>query len=167
LKQDPVAAGDLLPVDGAHPRHLPEGSRRLGHPARGVEGRGEPALYTGPEWGAFTHIEEESRSRVGLPLSLSIHDKGLTTVIARIGKDAYGRNIPLDTKLQMLRLRRWQIRSSCQSSVNRNLSQAMTELSRLSDRLHTPAPVKEKAAVIYRKTLYQGLIEGRSISAIA
>jgi transcription initiation factor TFIIB len=127
----------------------------------------EPALYTGPEWGAFTHIEEESRSRVGLPLSFSIHDKGLTTVIARIGKDAYGRNIPLDTKLQMLRLRRWQIRSSCQSSVDRNLSQAMTELSRLSDRLHTPAPVKEKAAVIYRKALDQGLVEGRSISAIA
>ena len=66
----------------------------------------------------------------------------------------------------MLRLRKWHIRSRCQSSVDRNLSQAMTELSGLSDRLHTPAPVKGRAAVIYRKALDEGLVEGRSISAI-
>jgi transcription initiation factor TFIIB len=127
----------------------------------------ELILYTGPEWRAFTKSENETRPRVGLPPSFSIHDKGLSTMIGPVYKDAYGRRIPQETRLRMLRLRKWHIRSRCQSSVDRNLSQAMTELSGLSDRLHTPAPVKGRAAVIYRKALDQGLVEGRSISAIA
>ena len=127
----------------------------------------EPTVNTEPEWRAFTKSENETRSRVGLPSSFSIHDKGLSTMIGPVYNDGHGRRIPQENRLQMLRLRKWQIRSRCQSSVDRNLSQAMTELSRLSDRLHTPAPVKEKAAVIYRKALDQGLVRGRSISAIA
>ena len=127
----------------------------------------ESTINDGPEWRAFTPGEKETRSRVGVPLSFAVHDKGLTTVIGRVGKDAYGRNIPLDTKLQMLRLRKWQIRSRVHSSVDRNLAQAMAELDRLSDKLHIPPNIKEKAAVIYRKALDQGLVRGRSISAIA
>jgi transcription initiation factor TFIIB len=127
----------------------------------------ESMINDGPEWRAFTPGEKESRSRVGVPLSFAVHDKGLTTVIGRIGKDAYGRNIPLNTKLQMLRLRKWQIRSRVHSSMDRNLAQAMAELDRLSDKLHIPATIKERAAVIYRKALDTGLVRGRSISAIA
>jgi len=127
----------------------------------------ESIINNGPEWRAFTPGEKESRSRVGVPLSFAVHDKGLTTVIGRIGKDAYGRNIPLNTKLQMLRLRKWQIRSRVHSSTDRNLAQAMAELDRLCDKLHIPANIKERAAVIYRKALDSGLVRGRSISAIA
>ena len=127
----------------------------------------ESMINNGPEWRAFTPGEKESRSRVGVPLSFAVHDKGLATVIGRIGKDAYGRNIPLNTKLQMLRLRKWQIRSRVHSSTDRNLAQAMAELDRLCDKLHIPANIKERAAVIYRKALDSGLVRGRSISAIA
>ncbi len=127
----------------------------------------ESMVSEGPEWRAFTPGEKESRSRVGVPLSFAVHDKGLTTVIGRIGKDAYGRNIPLNTKLQMLRLRKWQIRSRVHSSTDRNLAQAMAELDRLCDKLHIPSTIKERAAVIYRKALDSGLVRGRSISAIA
>jgi transcription initiation factor TFIIB len=42
----------------------------------------------------------------------------------------------------------------------------MAELDRLSDKLHIPSNIKEKSAVIYRKALDQGLVRGRSISAI-
>jgi transcription initiation factor TFIIB len=127
----------------------------------------ESTINKGPEWRAFTQSEKESRSRVGVPLSFSVHDKGLTTMIGRVGRDAFGRKIPLKTKLQMLRLRKWQIRSRVHSSVDRNLAQAMAELDRLTDKLHIPPPIKEKAAVIYRKALDKGLVRGRSISAIA
>jgi len=120
----------------------------------------------GPEWRAFTPTEKDSRSRVGVPLSFAVHDKGLTTMIGRVGRDAFGRKLPMDTKLQMLRLRKWQIRSRVHSSVDRNLAQAMAELDRLSDKLHIPPSIKEKAAVIYRKALDRGLVRGRSISAI-
>jgi len=126
----------------------------------------ETTINEGPEWRAFTPVEKDNRSRVGVPLSYAVHDKGLTTMIGRIGRDAFGRQIPVETKLQMLRLRKWQIRSRVHSSVDRNLAQAMAELDRLSDKLHIPQGIKEKSAVIYRKALERGLVRGRSISAI-
>ena len=126
----------------------------------------ESIINKGPEWRAFTQSEKESRSRVGVPLSFSVHDKGLTTVIGRVGRDALGRKLPLKTKLQMLRLRKWQIRSRVHSSVDRNLAQAMAELDRLTDKLHIPPSIKERAAIIYRKALDKGLVRGRSIAAI-
>jgi transcription initiation factor TFIIB len=43
----------------------------------------------------------------------------------------------------------------------------MAELDRLSDKLYVPGPIKEKAAVVYRKALDKGLVRGRSIAAIA
>ncbi len=121
----------------------------------------------GPEWRAFTQEEKESRSRVGIPTSFSVHDKGLSTSIGRVDRDAFGRKLPLSTRLQMWRLRKWQIRSRVHSSIDRNLAQAMAELDRLSDKVSIPGPVKEKAAVIYRKALDRGLVRGRSIAAIA
>ncbi len=127
----------------------------------------EHAMDRGPEWRAFTKEEKDERGRVGIPISYSIHDKGLSTVIDRVNRDAYGRQLPLSTRLEMLKLRKWQIRTRVHSSVDRNLAQAMAELDRLTDRLHIPAPVKERAAVIYRKALDSGLVRGRSIAAIA
>lgn len=121
----------------------------------------------GPEWRAFTQEEKASRSRVGMPTSYSVHDKGLSTAISQIDRDAFGRKLPLRTRLQMWRLRKWQIRSRVHSSVDRNLAQAMAELDRLSDKVYIPSPIKEKAAVIYRKALDKGLVRGRSIAAIA
>jgi transcription initiation factor TFIIB len=127
----------------------------------------EQMMDKGPEWRAFTQEEKESRSRVGVPTSYSVHDKGLSTAIGRVDRDAFGRKLPLSTRLQMWRLRKWQIRSRVHSSVDRNLAQAMAELDRLSDKAYIPGPVKEKAAVIYRKALDKGLVRGRSIAAIA
>ena len=127
----------------------------------------EQMMDKGPEWRAFTQEEKASRSRVGVPTSYSVHDKGLSTAIGRVDRDAFGRKLPLSTRLQMWRLRKWQIRSRVHSSVDRNLAQAMAELDRLSDKAYIPSSVKEKAAVVYRKALDKGLVRGRSIAAIA
>jgi transcription initiation factor TFIIB len=127
----------------------------------------EQMMDKGPEWRAFTQEEKASRSRVGVPTSYSVHDKGLSTAISQVDRDAFGRKLPLSTRLQMWRLRKWQIRSRVHSSVDRNLAQAMAELDRLSDKAYIPPPIKEKAAVIYRKALDKGLVRGRSIAAIA
>jgi transcription initiation factor TFIIB len=120
----------------------------------------------GPEWRAFTQEEKASRSRVGVPTSYSVHDKGLSTAISQVDRDAFGRKLPLSTRLQMWRLRKWQIRSRVHSSIDRNLAQAMAELDRLSGKVYIPRPIKEKAAVIYRKALDKSLVRGRSIAAI-
>jgi transcription initiation factor TFIIB len=120
---------------------------------------GEVAISERPEW---TDEEgSESRSRVGTPISFSLHDKGLTTTIGREGKDTLGRELPLNTKLQMSRLRKWQGKSA-----DRNLDQAMAELDRLADKLHIPESIKEKAAIVYRRALKKGLVRGRSIAAM-
>jgi transcription initiation factor TFIIB len=123
-------------------------------------------LDKGPEWRAFTLQEKASRSRVGAPTSYSIHDKGLSTTISQIDRDAFGRKLPISTRLQMWRLRKWQIRSRVHSSIDRNLAQAMGELDRLSGAVYIPPQIKEKAALIYRKALDKGLVRGRSINSI-
>ena len=127
----------------------------------------EQMLDKGPEWRAFTQQEKASRSRVGMPTSYSIHDKGLSTTISQVDRDAFGRKLPLSTRLQMWRLRKWQIRSRVHSSTDRNLAQAMSELDRLSGKVTVSPPIKEKAALVYRKALDKGLVRGRSIAAIA
>ncbi len=127
----------------------------------------EQMLDKGPEWRAFTQQEKASRSRVGMPTSYSIHDKGLSTTISQIDRDAFGRKLPQSTRLQMWRLRKWQIRSRVHSSVDRNLAQAMSELERLSSKVNISPPIREKAALVYRKALDKGLVRGRSINAIA
>jgi transcription initiation factor TFIIB len=127
----------------------------------------EQMLDKGPEWRAFTQEEKASRSRVGMPTSYSVHDKGLSTTISQVDRDAFGKKLPLSTRLQMWRLRKWQIRSRVHSSIDRNLAQAMAELDRLAGKVYIPPPIKEKAAVIYRKALDKGLVRGRSINAIA
>ena len=126
----------------------------------------EQTMDKGPEWRAFTQEEKASRSRVGMPTSYTIHDKGLSTTISQVDRDAMGRKLPQSTRLQMWRLRKWQIRSRVHSSVDRNLSQAMSELERLSSKVSITPPLKEKAALIYRKALDKGLVRGRSINAI-
>jgi transcription initiation factor TFIIB len=127
----------------------------------------EQMMDKGPEWRTYTSEEKASRSRVGMPTSYSIHDKGLSTTISQIDRDAFGRKLPMSTRLQMWRLRKWQIRSRVHSSNDRNLAKAMAELERLSSMISISPPIKEKAAVAYRKALDKGLVRGRSINAIA
>lgn len=126
----------------------------------------EQTMDKSPEWRAFTKEEKASRSRVGRPASYAIYDKGLSTTISQIDRDALGRKLSLSTRLQMWRLRKWQIRSRVHSSADRNLAQAMSELDRLSDKTYIPPAIKEKAAVIYRKAFDKGLVRGRSIAGI-
>ncbi len=114
-----------------------------------------------PEWRAFSREERERRERTGAPLSESVHDRGLSTVI---GKPRAGAT--QEQKELAARIKKWQKRSRIHSSSDRNLIQAMGELSRLSEKIHTPASIKERAAVIYRRALDKDLVRGRSIAAI-
>lgn len=49
-------------------------------------------VQQGPEWRAFTPEEREKRSRVGGPLSPTVHDRGLTTIIDWRDRDASGKS---------------------------------------------------------------------------
>ena len=126
----------------------------------------DPTIDTGPEWRAFSPKEKKNRTRVGLPLSFSLPDKGLSTMIGPLGRDALGKRLPRDTMNMMFRLKKWNKRSLGNASENRNLSQAMRELQKSSEKLHVPSIVQERAALIYRKALSRGFVRGRSISSM-
>ena len=162
-------------TDDQSPSVCPEcGSRKIiqdcGSGETVCEGCGlviaESTIDPGPEWVAYTQNEKKTRTRVGRPMSFSVHDKGLSTMIGPIGRDAMGRRIPRDTRDKMFRLRKWNKRSMRTASENRNLSQAMSELQKISEKLHVPSIVRERAALIYRKALKMGVVRGRSISSM-
>jgi transcription initiation factor TFIIB len=125
----------------------------------------ENTVHLGAEWRSFTPQERMSKARTGAPTKYSDHAKGLSTLF-RVDRDAFGRPLSPKVKKQMWRLRRWHIRSSFHASRDRNLSHAMNELQRLSEKLHIPSSVQEMASVIYRKALKKDLVRGRSIAAI-
>ncbi|BBD73894.1 transcription initiation factor IIB [Sulfodiicoccus acidiphilus] len=126
----------------------------------------DKVIDQGPEWRAFTAEEKEKRSRVGGPLNQTIHDRGLSTMIDWRDKDAMGRSLEPKRRLEVLRWRKWQIRARIQSSVDRNLAQAMNELERIGNLLGLPKSVKDEAATIYRKAVERGLVRGRSIESV-
>jgi len=124
----------------------------------------EENIDSGPEWRAFTLSEKDERSRVGLGASLTLYDKGLSTVFSGY-RDAKGKRLDTQTMTQMDRLRRYDNRTKMDDTWRRNLSIAMAELDTLSARLHLPQNAKEQAALTYRKALRMDMIRGRSIDA--
>jgi len=121
----------------------------------------------GAEWTAFTQKEREQQSRVGSPLSETLHDRGMTTEIHWQNVDAHGQSISPNKRRQVHRLRRWQKRIQTEGSGERNLQLALVEIHRMSSALGLPQPTREVAAVIYRQALSADLIQGRSIEAVA
>ncbi|QSG03031.1 Transcription initiation factor TFIIB, Brf1 subunit/Transcription initiation factor TFIIB [Natranaeroarchaeum sulfidigenes] len=127
----------------------------------------EESIDYGPEWRAFNHSERQSRSRVGAPTTELMHDRGLTTKIDWRDKDANGRTIQPEQRSRMQRLRKWQQRIRTGDAGERNLKQALSEISRMSSALGVPHSVREVASVIYQKALDADLIRGRSIEGVA
>ena len=124
----------------------------------------DTAMDTGPEYRAFNLQEANDRRRTGTGYSYTIYDKGLSTVI-KGDRDAQGNRLDQETRRRMRRLQRQDNRSKVNETHTRNLSIAMAELDRMSSELHLPKNVKEQAALIYRRSLKEDLIRGRSIDA--
>jgi len=121
----------------------------------------------GPEWRAFNPKERDTKSRVGAPSTNKLHDKGLSTKIDWQDTDAKGSSLSPRKRSQMVRLRTWDERFRAQSARDRNLKQALGEIDRMASALGLPENVRETASVIYRKALYDDLLPGRSIEAMA
>ena len=120
----------------------------------------------GPEWRAFDHEQRDKRTRVGAPITYTIHDKGLSTMIDWRNKDIYGRDIPARNRAQWYRLRKWQRKIRISGATERNLAFALSELDRDSSRLGLPRSVRESASVVYRNAVENKLIRGRSIEGV-
>lgn len=121
----------------------------------------------GPEWRAFDHDQRMKRSRVGAPMTYTIHDKGLSTMIDWRNRDSYGKSISSKSRAQLYRLRKWQRRIRVSNATERNLAFALSELDRMASALGLSRNVRETAAVVYRKAVDMNLIRGRSIEGVA
>ena len=124
-------------------------------------------MDTGPEWRAFDEEQREKRTRVGAPLTWTIHDKGLSTIIDWHDRDVYGRKLKPDQKARVYRLRKWHRRSKVSGATERNLAFALSELTKVAYKLNLPKNVLETSSVIYRKVVKARLIRGRSIQGVA
>jgi len=121
----------------------------------------------GPEWRAFDHEQRTKRSRVGAPMTFTIHDKGLSTMIDYRNRDSFGRAISSRSSAQFYRLRKWQRRIRIGNSTERNLAFALSEMDRMASALGLPRNLRETSAVSYRDAVDRNLIRGRSIEGVA
>ena len=121
---------------------------------------------TSAEWRSFSKEGGADPTRTGAPTSLTMHDRGLSTVIGAVNKDASGKPLSTSMKSTIERLRTWDSRSQAQTSADRNLRQALNEMNKLKDKLALTDTVIEKAAYIYRKALEKKLVRGRSIQGL-
>lgn len=118
---------------------------------------------TSQEWRAFDYDQREKRERTGSAITMTKHDKGLTTMIGRSGySDLY--QLAPKKRAEIYRLRRWQQQIS--SATERNLRYALSELDRMASFLNLPKNVKEQAAIVYRQVVEKGLVRGRSMESV-
>ena len=123
----------------------------------------EKIADTRPEWRAFDDEQKSKRGRVGAPLTYTIHDKGLSTVIDWRDRRALGKRATATQRLDLYKLRKWQSRVRVSDATERNLAVALAELSKLASALNLPKNILETASVIYRSAIKKRLIRGRSI----
>ena len=127
----------------------------------------EDLIDHGPEWRAFDSEQREKRTRTGSPMTYTIHDKGLSTMIGWTNRDAYGKSVPTRNRAQLFRLRKWQRRIRISNATERNLAFALSNLDRMSSGMGLPRTVRETAAMIYRKAALNNLIRGRSMDGVS
>jgi transcription initiation factor TFIIB len=120
----------------------------------------------GPEWRAFDDEQRAKRTRVGAPMTYTIHDKGLSTMIDWHDRDIYGKRLSPGQKAQVYRLRKWQRRIRVSDATERNIAFALSEISKISNGLSLPKNIVETASVTYRKAVKERLIRGRSIQGV-
>ena len=125
----------------------------------------ERLIDSGQEWRSFLD-DKTNKARTGDGTFLTIHDKGLSTIINPANKDSTGKPLSYSMKSSIKRLRIWDSRTKSHESIDRNFQRAFTELHRMKDKLAVSDAVVEKAAYIYRKAMDKKLVRGRSISAM-
>jgi transcription initiation factor TFIIB len=118
---------------------------------------------TTPEQRSYTVEDYNNNARTGIASALSIHDKGLSTIIGNTDRDASGNFISSQMKSTFNRLRTWDSRSRS-NSHERNLRTAFTVLGTAKSKLDISDNVIERAAYLYRKAINKNITRGRTIT---
>lgn len=109
----------------------------------------------GPEW-RFNAADGVDNSRVGMPESVMFHDKGKGATFN------HKENVSGKTRSQFYRMRKWQNIARVNNNVERNLSTNLSTLAKISSAMSIGKDTTNLAAEIYRKSVEERLIQGRS-----
>ena len=118
----------------------------------------------GAEW--VNHSDGADRSRVGAPTTVSLSDKGLSTII---DKRDLASGIAKRNGMNSRQVRDWRRRatidhrSKTRDSRSRNLAKAMQFI---RDRGNLSPQLRDQASGLYRKAVEKGLVTGRSIRGV-
>ena len=112
---------------------------------------------------SFSQEDFIKTARTGPATSLTMYDKGLSTVIGA-NKDSSGNLLPSKTRFDFERLRTWDQRSKSRTTAA--LSKAFTLLHAMKTKLSIPDNVVENAAYIYRKAVAAKLTRGRTMTSL-
>jgi len=102
-------------------------------------------------------------ARTGPATSLTMYDRGLSTVIGA-NKDSTGKPLPSKTKYEFNRLRTWDQRNKSKQTAS--FSKTFTLLHGMKTKLGIPNNVVENAAYIYRKVVDAKLTRGRTMASL-
>jgi len=111
----------------------------------------------------YTSEDFMKMSRTGPASSLTMNDRGLSTVIGT-NKDSTGKALSSKTKYEFNRLRTWDQRSKSRKTAS--LSKAFTLLHGMKTKLGISDNVVENAAYIYRKVVNAKLTRGRTMASL-
>ena len=111
----------------------------------------------------YTQEDFVKLARTGPATSLTMHDKGLSTIIGT-NRDSSGNSLSNKTKYEFNRLRTWDQRSKSRKTAT--LSKAFTLLHGMKTKLGIPDNVVENAAYIYRKAVSAKLTRGRTMTSL-
>ena len=111
----------------------------------------------------FTSEDFMKMARTGPATSLTMNDRGLSTVIGT-NKDSTGKALSNKTKYEFNRLRTWDQRSKSRKTAS--LSKAFTLLHGMKTKLGISDNVVENTAWIYRKAVNAKLTRGRTTASL-
>jgi len=119
----------------------------------------------GKEWRSFDG--DKNKSRVGMPSTNTLHDKGLSTKISWKDVDSRGNNIAEKKQARLNRMRKWDTYSKVKNSEDRSNKKGLTEIHRIASALGLTNNVKETASMIFRQSSSGTILKGRSIEGVA
>ena len=111
-------------------------------------------------------MNKKQRSRIGLPFTYTIHDKGLSTTIDCNDKNAVGGSLNAIQRMELYKLRKWYNRIRVLNSTEKTLAIALSDLGKITSSLNLPKFIEETASLIFRKAIKKRLVRGGSTRGI-
>lgn len=119
------------------------------------------------EWNAYDSDDIAKKERTGAPMTLTRHDKGLSTEISWDDRDSNGRTLNRHNRTKFYRLRKLHKLSKTSSTREYNVVRALRDITTRGNKMGLARDVIETAAYVYRKAQHNNITRGRSIACIS